>query len=215
MEPQFRFSARGVFAMNKKSNMAPMDSGVGTPDESVAPKKRTTPKKRAAGSAARGAKKAAAKKSVGKKSVVKKGGSKKAAAKKRSAGGLNLFLPLAKARKLAGDLYEAAGLALWTEAIASAEEPKKSGLVQLQDSICDAADFLREAKASNPRHLRLFWVACLDRHGLPSTTPRFVTAATEEEALAIWREAFKGEYGRRRPHAWPVPALASAPGVHE
>ncbi|WP_296709218.1 hypothetical protein [Rhodoblastus sp.] len=196
--------------MNKKNKMAPMDPSVGTPDESGAAKKQTTPKKRAAGAATRSAKKAAAK-----KSVVKKGAAKKAAAKKRSSGGLNLSLPLAKARKLAGDLYEAAGLALWTEAIASAEEPKKSGLVQLQDSICDAADFLREAKASNPQRLHLFWVACLDRHGLPSTKPRFVTAATEEEALAIWREAFKGEYGRRRPHAWPVPELASAPGVHD
>jgi hypothetical protein len=214
MEPQFRFSARGHFTMNKKSKMAPMDPGVGTPGESVAPKKGTTPKKQAGGAAARGAKKASAKKSDAKKSVVKKGGSKKTAAKKRS-GGLSLSLPLARARKLAGDLYEGAGLAWWTEAIASAEEPKKAHLVQLQESICDAADFLREAKASNPRHLQLFWVACLDRNGLPSTTPRFVTAASEEEALAIWREAFKGEYGRRRPHAWPVPALAFTPGVHE
>jgi hypothetical protein len=193
--------------MAKKSKMAPVDPSDGTSEKNIAPKKRTTPTKRAASDAARGAKKAA-----NKKNVVKKGGSKKTATKKRS-GGLSLSLPLARARKLAGDLYEAAGLAWWTEAIASAEEPKKANLVQLQESICDAADFLREAKPSNPRHLQLFWVACLDRHGLPSTTPRFVTAATEEEALAIWREAFKGEYGRRRPHAWPVPALASTSGV--
>lgn len=135
--------------------------------------------------------------------------------KKRASSKLSLPLPLARARKLAGDLYEAAGLALWTEAIEAAAEPRKSDLIQLQDSICDAADFLREAKATNPKHLQLFLVACLDRHGLPSTPPRFITAADEDEALAIWRTAFKGEYGRRRPHAWPVPALGSAPGLHE
>jgi hypothetical protein len=201
--------------MAKKSKIEMMDSTAGTPGKGVAPKKRATPKKQTTGAEPRGAKKAAARKGVIKKSDVKKGAAKKAAAKKRSSAGLTLSLPLARARKLAGDLYEAAGLVFWADAIASAEEPRKSGLVQLQDSICDAADFLREAKASNPRHLQLFWVACLDRNGLPSTTPRFVTAATEEEALALWREAYKGEYGRRRPHAWPVPALAPAPGVHE
>jgi hypothetical protein len=210
MEPQFRFPAQGAFAMAKKIKTAPVDPTAATPEKGVAPKKEATPKKRAAGAGSRGAKKAAAR-----KSAVKKGVGKKGASRKRSSSGLNLFLPLAKARKLADDLYEAAGLALWAEAIESAEEPKKSGLVQLQDSICDAADFLREAKAANPRHLQLFWVACLDRNGLPSTSPRFVSAASEEEALAIWREAFKGEYGRRRPHAWPVPALATTPGLHE
>jgi hypothetical protein len=135
--------------------------------------------------------------------------------KKRASSRLSLTMPLARARKLAGDLYEAAGLAMWANEIEPAAEPKKSDLIQLQDSICEAADFLREAKATNPKHLQLFWVACLDRHGLPSTTPRFITAATEEDALAIWREAFKGEYGRRRPHAWPAPALAAAPGLHD
>ena len=98
----------------------------------------------------------------------KKPRAEKAVGKKR-ASSLSLTMPLARARKLAGDLYEAAGLALWTEAVEAAAEPKKSELVQLQDSICDAADFLREAKASNPRHLQLFWVACLDRNGLPAT----------------------------------------------
>lgn len=148
-------------------------------------------------------------------SAATKAGAAKPEKKKRASSQLSLTMPLARARKLAGDLYEAAGLAMWAEEIESAAEPKKSGLVQLQDSICDAADFLREAKATNPRHLQLFLVACLDRHGLPSTTPRFITAADEDDALAIWREAFKGEYGRRRPHAWPAPALAAAPGMHD
>jgi hypothetical protein len=135
-------------------------------------------------------------------------------AKKRSASRLSLTIPLARARKLAGDLYEAAGLAFWTEAIEAAAEQKKTELINLQDSVCEAADFLREAKATNPKHMQLFWVACFDRHGLPSTAPCFITAADEEEALALWRDAFKGEYGRRRPHALPVPTLADAPGLH-
>ena len=145
----------------------------------------------------------------------KKAAAKKAAVKKRAASRLSLSLPLARARKLAGDLYEAAGLALWAEAIETAAEPNKTELVALQESICEAADFLRDAKAANPRHLQLFWVACLDRSGLPSTTPHFVTAASEEDALAICRDRFKKEFGRRRPHAFPVPPLADAPGPHE
>ena len=140
---------------------------------------------------------------------------KREAPKKRGSSVLGLTLPLARARKLAGDLYEAAGLALWAEAIESAEEAKRSALIHLQDSVCEAADFLREAKATNPKHLHLYWVACLDLDGLPTTNPRFVTAASEKEALAIWRMAFKGEYGRRRPRAQLVPALAAAPGMHE
>ncbi|MGO8739134.1 hypothetical protein [Rhodoblastus sp.] len=140
---------------------------------------------------------------------------KQEAQKKRAATVLGLTMPLARARKLAGDLYEAAGLAFWAEAIESAVEPKKSGLVHLQESACEAADFLREAKATNPRHLQLYCVACLGRDGLPTTEPRFVSAASEKEALAIWRKAFKGEYGRRRPRAKLVPALAAAPGLHE
>lgn len=135
--------------------------------------------------------------------------------KKRASSVLGLTMPLARARKLAGDLYEAAGLALWAEAIETVEEPKKSGLVHLQDSLCEAADFLREAKATNPKRLQLYWVACLDRDGLPTTDPRFITAASEKEALAIWRKAFKGAYGRRRPRAQLVPTLAAAPGLHE
>lgn len=151
--------------------------------------------------------------------MAKKSKSPKSAAaatpKKRSSSRLSLTMPLARARRIAGDLYEAAGLALWAEAIESVGEPRKSELIHLQDSICDAADFLREAKATNPRHLQLFWVACLDRDGLPATPPRFITAVNEEEALAIWREAFKGEYGRRRPRAFLAPTRADAPGLHE
>lgn len=184
--------------MAKKSKISKIAAGA------PAPKK--------PGATKRGLKKAAAVKKATR--PEKKPRAEKAVGKKR-ASSLSLTLPLARARKLAGDLYEAAGLALWTEAVEAAAEPKRSELVQLQDSICDAADFLREAKASNPRHLQLFWVACLDRGGLPATAPRFVTATDEEAALAIWREAFKGEYGRRRPHAWPVPTLAAAPGLHE
>ncbi|MCI4677276.1 hypothetical protein K9U39_19340 [Rhodoblastus acidophilus] len=135
--------------------------------------------------------------------------------KQRWASSLSLTMPLSRARKLAGDLYEAASLALWAEAIDGAAETKKADLVRLQDSICDAADFLREARATNPRHLQLFLVACFDRDGLPTTEPRFVTAASEAEAIAIWREAFKGEFGRKRPQARPAPALAAAPGLHD
>jgi hypothetical protein len=140
---------------------------------------------------------------------------KQEAPKKRGSSVLGLPLPLARARKLAGDLYEAAGLALWAEAIESADESKRSALVHLQDSVCEAADFLRKAKATNPRHLQLYCVACRGSDGLPTTEPRFVTAASEKEALAIWRDAFKGEYGRRRPRADLIPALAAAPGLHE
>ena len=84
-----------------------------------------------------------------------------------------------------------------------------------RNSVCEAADFLRKAKATNPRRLQLYCVACLDRDGLPTTEPRFVSAASEKEALAIWRKAFKGEYGHHRPRAKLVPALATAPGLHE
>jgi hypothetical protein len=161
------------------------------------------------------AKKAAVKKPATKKAAVRKAAVKKAASAKRAASRLSLTLPLARARKLAGDLYEAAGLALWADAIESAPEPKKSDLIALQDAICDAADFLREAKATNPKHLRLFMVACLDRKGLPATAPRFVTAAGEDEALEIAREAFKSDFGRRRAHAFLVPSLAAEPGPHE
>ena len=140
---------------------------------------------------------------------------KQEAPKKRGSSVLGLTMPLARARKLAGDLYEAAGLALWAEAIKSADEPKRSALVHLQDSVCEAADFLRKAKATNPKHLHLYCVACRGRDGLPTTEPRFVTAASEKEALAIWRKAFTGEFGRRRPRAHVIPALAAAPGLHD
>jgi hypothetical protein len=139
--------------------------------------------------------------------------------KKPSSSQLSLTMPLARARKLAGDLYEAAGLAMWADAIESVSESRKNALIHLQDSICDAADFLRQAKATNPKHLQLFWVACMDDQGLPCTVPRFVTAMNEEEALQIWRDAFqdavKGENGRCTPHAWPAPALAPTPRLHD
>ncbi|WP_298428278.1 hypothetical protein [Rhodoblastus sp.] len=174
-----------------------------TPAKKAATKKKAILKKKAA------PKKAAA--PMKERAVAKPTPAKK----KRASAGLNLTMPLSRARRLAGDLYEAAGLAFWAEAIEAAAEPKRSDLVQLQDSICEAGDFLRTAKPHNPKHLKLFWVACLNREGLPATTPRFVSAADEEEALEIWREAFKGEYGRRRPHAWPVPGLFDTPGLHE
>ena len=145
------------------------------------------------------------------------GGTKKAVRKKRSvkrtATHLALALPLAKARKLSGDLYEAAGLALWAEAIEKAQEPERATLIQLQDAICDAADLLKLAKATNPKHLHLYLVACFDRDDLPITPPSFVTAASDEEALEIWRAAFKGTYGRRKPKARLVPALGETPGL--
>jgi len=141
------------------------------------------------------------------------------AEKKNRSSQLSLTMPLARARKLAGDLYEAAGLAMWAGAIDAASESRKSALVHLQDSICDAADFLRGAKATNPRHLQLFWVACMDDRGIPCTAPRFVTAANEEQALEIWRDAFldaaKGKNGRCRPQAWPAPPLAPTPRLHD
>ena len=78
---------------------------------------------------------------------------------KRVAARLNLPLPLARARKLSGDLYQAAGLSLWAEAIDAAAPETREELIQLQDAICDAGDLLKEAKATNPKHLALFMVA--------------------------------------------------------
>lgn len=152
------------------------------------------------------------------------------AVKKRASNGLNLTLPLARARKLAGDLYEAASLKLWAEALdradAARDEERKADLIRLQDSICDAGDFLRAAKANNPRHLRLF---CIEDDG----ARRFVTAADETEALKIFRaakkmttgikravgEAEKSEAGPparvRRPRIFAVPTLAATPRLHD
>jgi hypothetical protein len=140
---------------------------------------------------------------------------KKADGRKKSTSHLALSLPLAKARKLAGDLYQAAGLALWAEAIESAREPERGLLIQLQDAVCDVADLLREARATNPKHLKLYWVACLDREGLPTTPPHFVTATNEEEAVEIFRAAFKDEIGRRKPRARLAPTLAEQPQLHD
>ena len=163
---------------------------------------------------------AAPKKRAPKKAPLKKRAPKPVGVKKKAVGGkkraathLALPLPLARARKLSGDLYKSAGLALWAEAIEEAPEPERATLIQLQDAICDAADLLKLAKATNPKHLHLYLVACFDREDLPTTPPRFVTATSEEEALEIWRAAFKGSYGRRKPRARLVPGLGETPGL--
>jgi len=134
--------------------------------------------------------------------------------KKRRSGKLSLNLSLARARKLAGDLYQAAGLRLWAEAIEAAAPETREELAQLQDAICDAGDLLKQAKSNNAHHLAVFMVACFDRKGLPSTTPQFITAASEDEALAIWKAAFNGEFGRRKPRAKRVPERGEAAGLH-
>jgi hypothetical protein len=138
-----------------------------------------------------------------------------AGGKKRLSSQLAMRLSQSRAHKIAGDLYEAAALDIWATAIEAAPEPRRAELIRLQDAICDAADHLREARSANPRHLRLYSVACFDRAGLPTTPPHFVAAANEAEALEIWRTAFKGSYGRKTPHARLVPELGAAPGVRE
>lgn len=138
----------------------------------------------------------------------------KAGRKKRAAGGLTLSLPLARARKLAGDLYEVAGLNLWAEALDAAEPSRREELVQLQDAVCDAGDLLKLARLSNPKHLQLFMVACYDRDGLPATPPRFVTAANAEDALTIWKAEYKGKYGRRKPRVESVPERGDKAELH-
>ncbi len=155
---------------------------------------------------------AAALEAAGKKPAA---AGKRAARKKPAAGALSLTLPLARARKLAGDLYQAAGHGIWAEALDKATSESREQLIHLQDAICDAGDILREAKAGNPKHLGLYMVACYDRDGLPATPPRFVTAASADKALEIWKAAFAGEYGRRKPRAEKVPERGEAPGLHE
>jgi len=134
--------------------------------------------------------------------------------KKRVAGKLTLTLPLARARKLAGDLYQAAGLRWWTEAVEAAEPEAREELIALQDAVCDAGDLLKQARQSNPKHLHLFMVACFERDGLPGTPPQFVTAGSEDEAIEIWKAAFKGEFGRRKPRAQKIPERGEKPGLH-
>lgn len=134
--------------------------------------------------------------------------------KKRVAGKLTLTLPLARARKLAGDLYQAAGLRLWADAIEAAAPEVREELVQLQDAICDAGDLLKQARQSNPKHLALFMVACFERDDLPATPPHFVTATSEDEAIAICKAAFQGEFGRRKPRAQKIPERGDQPGLH-
>ncbi len=137
------------------------------------------------------------------------------AKKKRVAGRIALTAPLAKARKLSADLYQSAALSIWAAAIEAAAEPERAVLIELQDAICDAADLLRDARATNPKHLQLYWVACFDREGLPATPPHFVTATDEYAALEIFRTAFKSEIGRRKPRARLVPKLGETPGLLE
>ncbi|MCW2274253.1 hypothetical protein GJ654_07395 [Rhodoblastus acidophilus] len=134
--------------------------------------------------------------------------------KKRVAGKLTLTLPLTRARKLAGDLYEAAGMRLWAEAMEAASPEAREELIQAQDAICDAGDLLKQAKQCNPKHLSLFMVACFERDGLPVTPPQFITASSEDEAIAIWKAAFKGEFGRRKPRAQKIPERGDQPGLH-
>ncbi len=176
----------------------------------AAPDKKPATKKRAEKSG----KKKSAPKTPGAAAPARAANKKFTGAKKRADSHLALTLPVARARRLAADLYESAGLAIWAEAIEQAAEPERDLLVALQDAICDAADIMKGAKATNPKHLRLYWVACLDREGLPATPPRFITAASEKEALEIWSDAFKGEGGRRKPRAHVVPILGAAPGLH-
>jgi hypothetical protein len=182
-------------------------------------KKATAAKKGATAKKATAAKKKTAaltaKSARGARASKKAAGGAKDSPGKRPAGRISLTAPLSRARKLSGDLYQSAGLALWAEAVEAAPEPDRSVLIQLQDAICDAADLLRDARATNPKHLRLYWVACFDREGLPATPPRFITAADEDEALKIFRAAFKGEFGRRKPRAHLVPALAEKPALHD
>jgi hypothetical protein len=134
--------------------------------------------------------------------------------KKRASGHLALSVPLSKARKLAGDLYQTAGLAFWAEAIEKSPAAERETLIQLQDSICDAADLLKEARSANPRRLHLYWVASFDRDGLPASPPRFVTAAGEAEALVLFKAKFMDEIGRRKPRAQLVPHLAEDSQLH-
>ena len=153
--------------------------------------------------------KPAAKKVLGATPAKKAGGGKK-----RTAGQLALTLPQAKARKLAGDLYQSAGLAFWAEAIEAAPAAEREILVRLQDAICDVADLLKQARSTNPKHLHLYCVTSFDRDGQPAA-PRFITAAREDEALEIFKAAHKGEVGRRKPRAQLVPVLATEPKLHD
>ena len=189
--------------MVKKSKAKTADPSPGQP--AVEP---ASGKKRTAKRAGRKNKSllAAAAKPAGAKKILR--------GKKRAAGKLALSLPLSRARKLAGDLYQSAGLAFWAEAIEKSPPAERETLIQLQDSICDVADLLKEARAANPRRLHLYWVASFDREGVPASKPRFVTASSEAEALELFRSKFKDEVGRRKPRAQLVPDLAEEPILH-
>jgi hypothetical protein len=192
---------------------APADAPETNLKKGTAAKKATAARKGTAAKKKTGA--LAAKSAGGARAAKKASGGAKRSSGNRPLGRTALTAPLARARKLSGDLYQAAGLAIWAEAVEAAPEPERAVLMQLQDAICDAADLLRDARATNPKHLRLYWVACFDREGLPATPPRFITAADEDEALQIFRAAFKGEFGRRKPRAQLVPALAEKPALHD
>jgi hypothetical protein len=197
--------------MAKKDKIRRLQPSRSAPGEGVVKRRATK------GASAKKKTATVAAKPAGAARAAKKSASAKKAAGggKRVAGRIALTAPLAKARKLSGDLYQSAALSIWAAAIEAAPEPERAVLIQLQDAICDAADLLRDARATNPKHLQLYWVACFDRDGLPATPPHFVAAASEEEALDIWRTAFKGEYGRRKPKARLVPKLGETPGLLE
>ncbi len=202
--------------MAKKDKIRRLQPSRSTPGEAAAKRRATKgadAKKKTATVAAKPGAARAAKKSASAKKLA--GGAKKFAGGKRVTGRIALTAPLAKARKLSGDLYQSATLSIWAAAIEAAAEPERAVLIQLQDAICDAADLLRDARATNPKHLQLYWVACFDRDGLPATPPRFITATGEDEALEIFRAAFKSEIGRRKPRARLVPKLAETPGLLE
>ena len=137
-----------------------------------------------------------------------KSAKKAAGAKKRAA--LALDLPLARARKLAGDLYQSAGLAIWAAAIESSGEAARAELLALQDAICDAADLFKAARATNPRHLALFLVACYDGEGLAVTPPRFVTAASAERRWKSGARPSRAPSAAASPARIQVPPLAGA-----
>ena len=140
---------------------------------------------------------------------------KKPSGGKRTAGQLALTMPLARARRLAGDLYEAAGLAIWTEALERADEAAREEILALQEAVCEAADLFKEARSTNPHRLSLYLVACYDRDGLPDTPPHFVTAASGEDAIKLWKLANRDKFGRRKPRAQKVPPRGDKPLLHD
>jgi hypothetical protein len=140
---------------------------------------------------------------------------KKKAGRAKGARKPALIMPLAVARRLAGDLYEAAGLDIWNGAMERADEARRAEITALQEAVCTAADLFKSAKSAPARRLRLFMVACFDRKGAPDTPPRFITASSEQEAVTIWKTAAKNEFGRRKPRAVKIPDARETPGLHD